>query len=671
MNTSSMPVDVPPMDSSEASGVIEPGDNPMRTVRIFVNFKQRPGFGEQALVRMAGGQIRHAYKYISTLSAEVPLAAIGQLKTLAVVDTIEYVPEVFAVDTELDNAWGVKRTGAGVVHPVNRGTGIRVAVIDTGIDATHPDLAANVKGGWDFVNNDNNAMDDHGHGTHVSGIIGAVDDNLGVVGMAPEASLYGLKVLDANGSGYADDVARALEWCITNQMQAVNMSLSGGSSSTLESVCAKAAQAGIILVAAAGNSGNSTGTGDSVGYPAKYGTVIAVAATDRNDLRASFSSTGPAVEIAAPGVSVYSTYPGGRYASMSGTSMACPHVAGTVALILGAGVPAANVRFVLQSTADDLGTAGRDEWYGYGLVDTDEAAQAAPPVTNNPPVVTIVSPDNNAQFDFGATISLEGSAVDTEDGVISGNLTWSSTLDGNLGTGSSFTRTLSEGTHTLTAQVTDSGGKTGSQTITVVVQAAPAVPNDPPEVTILSPTEGAVFDFGTAISFNGSAADLEDGEITNSLSWSSSLDGLLGMGGSFVKTLNSGIHRITAQVTDSGGNTGKQEFIVTVKPKPLIPTTLTVSTNKPAYANSETVTITITLVDENNKPVAGASVRSVITTAKLKKYTKSGTTNSNGRYSYTYRTSTKKDGSGQYKIDVTASKTGYEAGSGSTSFEVK
>ncbi|HQH71207.1 MAG TPA: S8 family peptidase, partial [bacterium] len=311
-----MSLDIPPMESSEASGEIGPGDNPMRMVRIFVNFKKRPGFQEQVLVRMAGGKIRHAYKYVPALPANVPLAAIGKLKTLASVDTIEYVPEVAAVDAELDNAWGVKRTGAGLVHPVNKGTGIRVAVIDTGIDATHPDLAANVKGGWDFVNNDNNPMDDHGHGTHVSGTIGARDDNAGVVGMAPEVSLYGLKVLDANGSGYADDVARALEWSITNKIQVVNMSLSGGYSSTLENVCAKAVQAGIILVAAAGNSGNTSGTGDSVGYPAKFDSVIAVAATDRSDLRASFSSTGPAVEIAAPGVSVYSTYPGGRYVSM-------------------------------------------------------------------------------------------------------------------------------------------------------------------------------------------------------------------------------------------------------------------------------------------------------------------------------------------------------------------
>ncbi|HPP01170.1 MAG TPA: S8 family serine peptidase [bacterium] len=555
-------LDMPPIDTLDVSGGMDPGVNPLETVRIFINFKHHPGVPEQALVRMAGGQIRHAYQYLSSLSADVPLAAIGHLKTLASVESIEYVPEVTAVDAELDNAWGVKRTGAGVVHASNKGTGIRVAVIDTGIDYTHPDLAANVKGGWDFVNKDDNPMDDHGHGTHVSGTIAARDDNSGVVGMAPEASLYGLKVLSASGSGYADDVARALEWCITNNIQVVNMSLSGGYSSVLESACSKASQAGIILVAAAGNSGTSSGTGDTVGYPAKYATVIATAATDRSDLRAAFSSTGPAVEIAAPGVSVYSTYPGGRYVSMSGTSMACPHVAGAAALILGAGIPAANVRSLLQSTADDLGTAGRDEWYGYGLLDADEAAQTSEPITNYPPVVTITAPPDGTQVSEGSSITFKGTATDPEDGNLSYSLAWNSSLDGFLGIGNTIIKILKVGTHTISAQVSDSGGKIGNYTITVTVNK---VLNNPPSVTITSPANQAVFETGTPITFSGTAVDKEDGDISYKLAWKSSLQGSIGTGTKFSTTLKEGTHTITASVTDSGTLSTSQSVTVTVK----------------------------------------------------------------------------------------------------------
>lgn len=846
-------LDMPPIDTLDVSGGMDPGVNPLETVRIFINFKHHPGVPEQALVRMAGGQIRHAYQYLSSLSADVPLAAIGHLKTLASVESIEYVPEVTAVDAELDNAWGVKRTGAGVVHASNKGTGIRVAVIDTGIDYTHPDLAANVKGGWDFVNKDDNPMDDHGHGTHVSGTIAARDDNSGVVGMAPEASLYGLKVLSASGSGYADDVARALEWCITNNIQVVNMSLSGGYSSVLESACSKASQAGIILVAAAGNSGTSSGTGDTVGYPAKYATVIATAATDRSDLRAAFSSTGPAVEIAAPGVSVYSTYPGGRYVSMSGTSMACPHVAGAAALILGAGIPAANVRSLLQSTADDLGTAGRDEWYGYGLLDADEAAQTSEPITNyppvvtitappdgtqvsegssitfkgtatdpedgnlsyslawnssldgflgigntiikilkvgthtisaqvsdsggkignytitvtvnkvlnNPPSVTITSPANQAVFETGTPITFSGTAVDKEDGDISYKLAWKSSLQGSIGTGTKFSTTLKEGTHTITASVTDSGtlstsqsvtvtvknvldtppvvsilsppdgaeldagssvtlsgnamdekdgdisskltwtsslqgglgsgktisavliegthtitarvtdtgGNTAAQTITVVIRPVPSIQDNPPVVTILNPSEVTQIEESQSIHFMGTAIDAEDGDISTNLIWSSSIDGFLFIGQSSTKTLSVGTHTITAEVTDSGGNTVHQSRQVTVKAKPLL-LEMSVTTNKAEYVDRETVQITHT-VKAGGAPVAGAAVKSTLTTALGKLVTRSGNTNTNGVYVYTYRLSTKKDGTGPFKVEATCSKSGYVSGSGSVTFEVK
>ncbi|MDI6889275.1 MAG: S8 family serine peptidase [Methanocellales archaeon] len=272
--------------------------------------------------------------------------------------------------------WGVDRIDAEVVHVYNEGTGVKVAIIDTGIDYTHPDLDANYKGGIDYVNDDADPMDDNGHGTHCAGIVAAEDNDIGVVGVAPEAYLYAVKVLDSSGSGYLSDVIAGIDWSVSNGMQVISISLGTDSDYTsLHDACDNAYVAGLVLVAAAGNDGNPPGRGDSVDYPGAYSSVIAVAATDDTDARARWSSTGPAVELSAPGVDILSTYPGG-YAYGSGTSMACPHVTGTVALAMISYPTYDNVqiRILLQTTADDLGAAGFDTKYGYGLIDADEVA---------------------------------------------------------------------------------------------------------------------------------------------------------------------------------------------------------------------------------------------------------------------------------------------------------
>ena len=158
-----------------------------------------------------------------------------------------------------------------------------------------------------------------------------------MIGVAPEASLYGVKVLNSRGSGYYSDAVAGIQWSVNNGMQVISMSLGGNSHSQgLQDACDAAYNSGVVLVAAAGNDGNSMGSGDNVDYPAGYDSVIAVAATDRNDERPYWSSTGPAVELAAPGVSIYSTCWDDTYATKKGTSMACPHVSGTAALILAA-----------------------------------------------------------------------------------------------------------------------------------------------------------------------------------------------------------------------------------------------------------------------------------------------------------------------------------------------
>ncbi|MEK7744551.1 MAG: S8 family peptidase, partial [Elusimicrobiota bacterium] len=226
--------------------------------------------------------------------------------------------------------WGVERVNAKGAWAVTRGAGVKVAVVDTGVDFDHPDLK--LAGGFNVITHDKNYKDDNGHGSHVAGTIAAQDNGEGVVGVAPEVSLYGVKVLDANGSGTFADVVEGIQWTVENKMDVANFSL-GASQGTqaLEDAVNAAAKGGVAVIAAAGNSGGS------VGYPAAYSSVIAISASSNKDKLAYFSSRGPEVDFIAPGVNVDSTYMGGGYSSLSGTSMACPHAAGLAALAAAAG----------------------------------------------------------------------------------------------------------------------------------------------------------------------------------------------------------------------------------------------------------------------------------------------------------------------------------------------
>lgn len=274
--------------------------------------------------------------------------------------------------------WGISDIGAPNAWVLTVGATVKVGVIDTGIDLAHPDLSLNIKGGYNAIYSTKSANDDNGHGTHVAGIIAALNNSIGVVGVAPSANLYAIKVLDRNGSGYLSDVIEGLDWAATHGMQVVNMSL--GTSVDVQSMhdaVIRARAAGVVEVAAAGNSGGA------VIYPAAYPEVIAVSAVDNTNTVTSWSSRGPAVDLAAPGNNIFSTYKGQTYATLSGTSMATPHVTGSVALLLT--MPAkcdldlngvcdpAEVQQRLESTARDLGVSGKDDLYGSGLVDVAAA----------------------------------------------------------------------------------------------------------------------------------------------------------------------------------------------------------------------------------------------------------------------------------------------------------
>lgn len=381
--------------------------------KVLISFKKQPGPTEEALVHAKGGEIKYTYHIVPAIAAKVPAQALDGLRRNPNVTAVDPDLEVHVIDAELDNTWGVKAISAGAVHVGgNKGGGVKVAVLDSGIDTDHPDLTYDPTCSTSFV--DGEALEDgNGHGTHTAGTIAALDNGTGVVGAAPDVTLCIYKVLSNSGSGNYSDIIAALEQAVADGVQVTNNSYgsSGDPGAIVKAAFDNAYVAGVLHVGAAGNNGNAEGTGDNCIFPARWDSVLAVAATTQSNTRASFSSTCPEVELAAPGYQIRSTVPGGGYGDMSGTSMASPHVAGTAALVLAAhpGWTNNEIRLQLQNTALDLGNAGRDALYGYGLVDASKATGGvanSPPTADNQNVVT-------AQ-DTPVDITLTGSDPDSD-----------------------------------------------------------------------------------------------------------------------------------------------------------------------------------------------------------------------------------------------------------------
>lgn len=396
---------------------------------VMIKFKQNIDIKS---VEKHGGKLKKVLKIINGISARIPAEAWDSLKNNSNVEYIEIDAIAHAskgkplpgdpLSNPQDTPWGINRINAPQVWGQTSGASVKVAVVDSGA-GSNSDL--NIVGGYDFVNNDSDPTDDNEHGTHVSGTIAAIDDGDGVVGGAHQASLYAVKVLDRRGSGSYSNIIAGIQWCIDNGMQVINMSLGGSSDSqAMHDAIIAATNAGILVVVAAGNEAQS---GNPVGFPAAYEEVLSVGATDINNNIASFSSHGYYVDIAAPGVNITSTIPNDRQDAFNGTSMASPHVAAVAALVISAnpGMTPAQVKARLIETATDLGSPGRDNYFGAGLVNaylalnppvplandvgvTAVTAQAQAAINENIPVS--VSVKNNGTNDESVTVSI-GSEV--------------------------------------------------------------------------------------------------------------------------------------------------------------------------------------------------------------------------------------------------------------------
>lgn len=348
-------------------------------------------------VNLHGVETEHRYEGLNGISARLPLWLFRSLESAWYVDAIVRDSKMSLFqdtldwgvdDVEAERVWGGAEDAKDVVSGNVAGNGIKVAILDTGIDYTHPDLDDVYSGGYDYVDDDSDPKDGNGHGTHCAGIVAAEDNGEGVIGVAPMTSLYAVRVLDDQGSGYTSDIIAGIDWAINNGMNVISMSLGGGSyDDAFNDAINRAYNADIVVCAASGNDGEGT-----VSYPAAYTNAIAVGAIDSNHELASFSNYGTEQEVVAPGVDIYSTMPTYRvtltswwygysnnYDQMSGTSMACPMVAGVVSLIRDANpdLTAPEVRDILQTTAVDLGSSGWDQYFGYGEVDAEAAVDDA------------------------------------------------------------------------------------------------------------------------------------------------------------------------------------------------------------------------------------------------------------------------------------------------------
>ena len=268
--------------------------------------------------------------------------------------------------------WGLVEHNIPKVWKKTRGEGVVVAVIDTGMPR-HADIGENAVLGMNCVPNQD-PYDNHGHQTHCVGIICAKDNDTGMVGVAPKAKALCVKGLNDSGSGTYTGLNNALQYCIEQKPDIVSMSLGGGSMSVeMHDKIKTLTKMNIPVICAAGNSGMS-----GVNYPAKFEETIAVGAYDKHGKIAKFSSRGEEVDFASPGVSIYSTFLNQQYSRMSGTSMACPFMAGVVALLISKWKKAGKIDYTVDDIkkqlikySDDQGIIGKDKDWGYGIVDAD------------------------------------------------------------------------------------------------------------------------------------------------------------------------------------------------------------------------------------------------------------------------------------------------------------
>jgi len=465
----------------------------------------RPGVSRgkaEALYKAHGAALIDEIPQIRTHLLRVPPQALEHVEQALArrpeVEAVEknrlHSQDLLVNDPKYPNQWQLPKIMAPQAWDHLEGEPrVTIAIVDSGVDGAHPDLKDNLVPGYNFYNNTPDTADVTGHGTKVAGAAAAVTDNeIGVASPAYQAFIMPVRVGSPEGTATTTAIAKGVTWAADRGARVINLSWSGvAGSSTITSAAQYARSTGAVVVAAAGNCGCDDPTPEN---PA----IISVSATDAGDRLASFSSRGPYVDLAAPGVSIYTTVKGGGYGAVSGTSFSSPITAGVAAAMLSVNpeLSPQEVEAILKATADDLGPAGSDPSFGHGRVNAGAAvAQArgtSPTPDRTPPTAGITAPAEGAVV--SGTVIVSVAAAD-DVGVTQVELY----VDGSLfatDTAPPFsfawdTAKCGDGLHTLTAVAHDAAGHTGVSAPVQVTVANLAPDSIPPEAVILSPADGA------------------------------------------------------------------------------------------------------------------------------------------------------------------------------------
>ena len=655
---------------------IAAGTNTSNTrVKLLVSYDRHPTKNDEAAVKALGGKVNRRFTIVNALAVELPKGQLKQLRRKAGVTRVETDATIQLFDhvtptgdLEWDNAWGVAHIGAPAVYNAGiRGAGVKVAVIDSGIDYLHDNPTANppvypefngiYAGGIDIKNNDNDPYDDNGHGTHVSGIIAAAKNGYLVSGVAPEVQLYAVKIVDQDGNGEYSDLIAGLQWVYQynidhpgDGIDVINMSVGAHAvSDALHAAIQQVASQGVLMAAASGNVNpldfNELINGCPVVYPGAYPEVLSTTFTQEQDALTGYSCTGPEVDFAAPGDNILSTVPTGTcmfcsstgYNWESGTSMASPHLAGTLALLISAGLTDTgapglfdDAKAALCSTANvgagvvslfgginpiPANDPRYPQYFGCGVINADGAVfsiqNPPPPPTNHPPVAVDDTATTNE--DTAASIAVLANDTDADNNTL-GVASVTAPSHGTAVKQSNGTVLYTpaanyNGPDGFDYVVSDGAG--GTDTGSVAITVTPV--NDPP----VANTDTATTAYQTPVAIPVLANDTDvDGDTLSVVSVGAASHGAvtIGPGGSVTYTPNAGYSggdtfQYTAGDGHGGTAVGTVNVTVGAAPPPVNPIhvgDLDRTTQK--SRNQWIARVTITVHTATHTAVSGAVV---------------------------------------------------------------